>query len=130
MSAMCASTARGECVLPVDETSPAVARKFLQQATCTEHASHVLDDAVLLVSELVTNSVVHGGPPIVVAVDCDSSKGLQVRVRDGNSTLPRPRDASVWEEGGRGLTLLEMLSTDWGVDKEPDEGKQVWFVLR
>ena len=127
---MCASTARGVCELPVDETSPAVARQFLQQATCPEHASHVLDDAVLLVSELVTNSVLHGGPPILVAVDCDSSKGLQVRVRDGSRQLPKPRDATVWEEGGRGLTLLEMLSVDWGVEVEPDDGKQVWFVLR
>ena len=85
---------------------------------------------MLLVSEVVTNSVVHGGPPIVVAVDCDNSSGLQVRVRDGSRTLPEPRDAEVWEESGRGLGLVEMLSDDWGVEPEPGDGKQVWFVLR
>ena len=127
---MCTSTARGECELPLDETSPARARQFLRRATCPEHASHVVEDAVLLVSEVVTNSVVYGGPPIVVAVDCDTSSGLQVRVRDGSRVMPRPRDAEVWEEGGRGLSLVEMLSDDWGVETEPGDGKQVWFVLR
>ncbi len=127
---MCRSTARGECELPLEETSPARAREFLRRATCPEHASHVLEDAVLLVSEVVTNAVVPGGPPIVVAVDCDSSSGLQVRVRDGSRVMPSPRDAEVWEEGGRGLSLVNMLSDDWGVETEPGDGKQVWFVLR
>jgi anti-sigma regulatory factor (Ser/Thr protein kinase) len=127
---MCASTARGECELPLEESSPALARQFLRRATCPEHASHVLEDAVLLVSEVVTNAVVHGGPPIVVAVDCDSTSGLQVRVRDGNRALPTRRDPDVWEESGRGLSLVEMLSDGWGVETEPGDGKQVWFVLR
>jgi anti-sigma regulatory factor (Ser/Thr protein kinase) len=127
---MCTSTARGEYELPLDETAPAMARQFLRRATCPEHASHVVEDAVLLVSEVVTNSVVHGGPPIVVAVDCDSSSGLQVRVRDGSRAMPSPRDPEVWEESGRGLSLVEMLSDDWGVEAEPGDGKQVWFVLR
>jgi anti-sigma regulatory factor (Ser/Thr protein kinase) len=127
---MCASTARGECELPKDTNSPAAARRFLRQATCPEHAGHVLEDAVLLVSEVVTNSVVHGGPPIVVAVDCDSTEGLQVRVRDGSRELPKPRVAESTDESGRGLGLLELLSDDWGVETEPGDGKQVWFVLR
>ena len=127
---MCASTARGECELPLDETSPRVAREFLRRATCLEHAGHVLEDAVLLVSEVVTNSVVYGGPPIVIAVDCDTTTGLQVRVRDGSKKLPEPRDGGLMEEGGRGLSLLDTLSDEWGVEVEPDDGKQVWFVLR
>lgn len=127
---MCSSTARSECELPLEETSPALAREFLRRSTCAEHAGHVLEDAVLLVSEVVTNSVVHGGPPIVVAVDCESTTGLKVRVRDGNRDLPKPRETDVWAEGGRGLGLVERLSDDWGVDPEPGDGKQVWFVLR
>ena len=127
---MCVSTARAELQLPQHETSPAAARQFLRRATCPEHAGHVVEDAVLLVSEVVTNSVVHGGPPIVVAVDCGSSDGLQVRVRDGSRELPLPRDARSTDESGRGLSLLEMLSDDWGVETEPGDGKQVWFVLR
>lgn len=45
-----------------------------------------LDDALLLITKLVTNAVLHGGPTIVLSVDCDGG-GLQVRVRDG----PPPR---------------------------------------
>ena len=83
---------------------------------------------MLLVSELVTNSVLHGGPPVVVAVDC-TEEALQVRVRDGSSELPEPRVASQADENGRGMALVATMSADWGVDPEPD-GKHVWFVIR
>jgi anti-sigma regulatory factor (Ser/Thr protein kinase) len=79
---VCQATARAELLLPVDSTSPSVARRFLQRSGCRAHGLEMLDDALLLISELVTNSVLHGGPPIVLAVDCDGD-GLHVRVRDG-----------------------------------------------
>ena len=50
---------------------PAAARRFAERSGCREHGLEMLDDALLLISELVTNSVLHGGPPIVLAVDCD-----------------------------------------------------------
>jgi anti-sigma regulatory factor (Ser/Thr protein kinase) len=104
------------------------AREFLRAASCVSHHSEVVEDAVLLVSELVTNSVVHGGPPVIVAVECDGD-ALQVRVRDGSPVLPARRSAGQGEEGGRGLALVDTMSADWGVDPQPD-GKHVWFVLR
>ena len=125
---MCQATPRAEQRLPLSPEAPARARQFLRAATCTTHHSSVVEDAVLLVSELVTNSVRHGGPPVVVAVDCDGA-ALQVRVRDGSPALPTPREALVSEENGRGLALVRSLSADWGVDPEPD-GKHVWFVLK
>ena len=124
---MCQTTPRAEVELPVSREAPALAREFLRGSTCAEHHSEVVDDAVLLVSELVTNSVLHGGPPVVVAVDCDEAT-LQVRVRDGNRTLPAPRDAETGDENGRGLALVAEMSADWGVDTEED-GKHVWFVI-
>jgi hypothetical protein len=54
---MCQSTPRAELELPVSREAPALAREFLRGSTCAEHHSAVVDDAVLLVSELVTNSV-------------------------------------------------------------------------
>ena len=125
---MCQSTPRAELELPVAREAPALAREFLRGSTCTEHHSAVVDDAVLLVSELVTNSVLHGGPPLVVAVDCDEAT-LQVRVRDGSPALPAPRNAAQGDENGRGLALVAEMSADWGVDTEKD-GKHVWFVIR
>lgn len=126
---MCGATERAELDLPLSLHSPAAARQFLRDATCPEHSpARVLDDAVLLVSELVTNSVLYGGPPIVVAVDCHES-AMQVRVRDGAPGLPVPGDPGPDDENGRGLALMEMLSEDWGVDAEP-AGKYVWFRVR
>ena len=101
---MCQSTPRAELELPVSREAPALAREFLRGSTCAEHHSEVVDDAVLLVSELVTNSVLHGGPPVVVAVDCDEDT-LQVRVRDGSPAPPAPRNAAHGDENGRGLAL-------------------------
>jgi anti-sigma regulatory factor (Ser/Thr protein kinase) len=124
---MCQTTPRSEVELPVSREAPALAREFLRGSTCAEHHSEVVDDAVLLVSELVTNSVLHGGPPVVVAVDCDEAT-LQVRVRDGSSSLPAPREAASGDENGRGLALVAEMSADWGVDTEED-GKHVWFVI-
>jgi anti-sigma regulatory factor (Ser/Thr protein kinase) len=125
---MCQTTPRAERELPVSPEAPALARRFLRGASCSAHHSAVLDDAVLLVSELVTNSVLHGGPPVVVAVDCDGDT-LQVRVRDGSRDLPTPRAADVGDEDGRGLALVQAMSSAWGIDPVPD-GKHVWFVLR
>jgi anti-sigma regulatory factor (Ser/Thr protein kinase) len=125
---MCEDTPRAEQWLPMSDEAPALARQFLRSASCATHHSAVVEDAVLLVSELVTNSLQHGGPPLVVAVDCDDET-LQVRVRDGSSTRPTPRDAAHADERGRGLALVSTLSADWGVDPDAD-GKHVWFKLR
>lgn len=125
---MCQTTPRAERELPVSPEAPALARDFLRAATCSVHHGHVLDDAVLLVSELVTNSVLHGGPPVIVAVECDGD-ALQVKVRDGSPAMPIPRDARPGAENGRGLELVKTISAAWGVDPVPD-GKNVWFVIR
>jgi anti-sigma regulatory factor (Ser/Thr protein kinase) len=129
---MCSVTARAELVLPMSSESPAAARAFARRSGCPAHALEVLEDALLLISELVTNSVLHGGPPIVLAIECDG-EALNVRVRDGAADLPVPRVAGADDESGRGLTLVELLTDTWGVEPVSDEhgaGKQVWFQLR
>src|SRR5947207_11268377 len=69
-------------MLPNAPTSARAARQFLQDASCAEHMAWVLDDAQLLVSELVGNAIRHGLPPIEVAVRCVGEAFLEVRVRD------------------------------------------------
>lgn len=125
---MCSTTERAVRELPVGRRAPGEARRFLEQVGCSEHATALLEPAVLLVSELVTNAVLHGGPPLVVEVDCDEVS-LQVRVRDGGTALPVQREAGDDAESGRGMRLLEVLSDDWGVEPSAD-GKTVWFRLR
>ena len=129
---MCQATARAEVLLPMHASAPARAREFARRSGCPDHALEVLDDALLLISELVTNSVLHGGPPIVLAIDCDG-EGLHVRVRDGAPAVPVPRDAGNDAENGRGMSLVDLMSDTWGVAPVADEhgvGKEVWFELR
>jgi anti-sigma regulatory factor (Ser/Thr protein kinase) len=125
---MCQATPLAQRELPVSHQAPALARDFLRDTSCAVHHSALVDDALLLTSELVTNSVLHGGPPLVIAVECDGER-LQVRVRDGSPAVPTPHDATPSDENGRGLALVAALSDDWGVDPEPG-GKHVWFVIR
>lgn len=129
---MCDATAPAELLLPTESTSPGAARAFARMSGCTEHAVAVLDDALLLITELVTNSVLHGGPPIVLAIECDGA-GITVRVRDGDPRLPGPQDAGEDAESGRGLSLVDLMSDTWGVAPVADDhgvGKEVWFELR
>lgn len=128
---MCTATARAEVLLPRDTRSPRRAREFARQAECAEHATEVLADSLLLISELVTNSVLHGGSPIVLAVECDTDT-VRVSVRDGSVVPPQRVARGDAAESGRGMSLLELLSDAWGVEPVMDEhgvGKQVWFTL-
>ena len=129
---MCETTARAELLLPMSSTSPAAAREFARHSGCPDHALDLLDDALLLITELVTNSLRYGGPPIVLAIECDG-EGLHVRVRDGSTEPPRRTEPDLEAEGGRGLTLVELMTSTWGVEPVVDEygtGKEVWFALR
>lgn len=127
---MCAITPPARCDFPVDQRSSRHARYFLRAASCPAHQSRVLDQAQLLATELVTNAVRHGGPPVRVEVACDGSKGMTVRVSDGSEAGPVLRNAGDTDESGRGVMLVDMLSDDWGVDRSAGDGKAVWFVLR
>jgi anti-sigma regulatory factor (Ser/Thr protein kinase) len=129
---VCKLTADAERELPVSPLAPSVAREFLAAQGCAAHSASVLDDAQLLVSELVTNAVEYGGPPLVLRVRCEESEGLVVDVRDGTSAEPTVRLAEDWDEHGRGLALVQLLADSWGVrpvDDRNGDGKVVWFRI-
>ncbi len=116
-------------VLPSDATAPRVAREFLAQACCGSHEGAVVEEAQLLVSELVTNAVRYGAPPIELQVRCAGDNSLQVRVRDSEPGSPEPRTPDPDAEGGRGLLLVDLVSDAWGHEFDAD-GKTVWFALK
>ncbi|ABS01595.1 putative anti-sigma regulatory factor, serine/threonine protein kinase [Kineococcus radiotolerans SRS30216 = ATCC BAA-149] len=125
---VCDATPPRQLDLPTDERAPAHARRFLEEAVCPVHAACVLDDATLLVTELVTNSLRYGAPPLTVRVVCDGTAGLRVMVSDGDPGAPVPRTAGAEDESGRGTTLVDYISDAWGVEPHED-GKTVWFSL-
>ena len=85
------------------------------------------DDALLLLSELTTNALLHGRGPIEVRLSRDRGH-LTLEVHDGAPTLPRPSRPGADDEHGRGLLLVSLLSARWGTRPTP-EGKAVWCVL-
>ena len=84
-------------------------------------------DALLLMSEVVTNSVRHARGGRISIVVTMSAKRLLAQVKDDSPDVPLRRDAG--PAGGWGLGLLDDLSERWGVDQHPDDGKTVWFEI-
>jgi hypothetical protein len=88
----------------------------------------VVDDALLLVSELVTNGLLHARTEIELHVRAHRNS-VFIAVRDNS---PRPlelKGGDPLDPGGRGLHIVAALADRWGVHNEPD-GKIVWCELR
>jgi PAS domain S-box-containing protein len=77
----------------------------------------------LVVSELVTNAIRYGEPPIQLRLIRDHS--LICEVSDGSSTSPHLRRAHAFDEGGRGLLLVAQLTQRWG-SRQTGGGKTIW----
>lgn len=88
----------------------------------------VYDDVVLLVSEMVTNAIRYAVPPVRLEIQADE-RDVVVAVRDGSPEPPAPRPAGDEAEGGRGMHLVDVLTSDHGV-RVDEPGKAVWARLR
>ncbi|WP_405785628.1 MULTISPECIES: SpoIIE family protein phosphatase [unclassified Streptomyces] len=123
--------------LPGDEPAAGAARRFLRAALAewagygTEVTDRVADDGTLLLSELVTNAVVHAGTTVDVQLRIDTLEppsALVIEVTDHHpARVLRPDDSPPCEgsEGGRGLHLVAALSDAWGITYRRDR-KTVW----
>jgi anti-sigma regulatory factor (Ser/Thr protein kinase) len=115
--------------LPVDLAAPAMARALVREACADWSATAAQDAAALVASELVSNALQHAGGTCRVSVAVDDT-GLRVGVRDyAPGHEPRPRPVDIDRPTGRGLHLVAMLSSAWGVHRHPD-GKTAWAVIR
>jgi anti-sigma regulatory factor (Ser/Thr protein kinase) len=104
------------------------ARSFLAAALDGWDVEPALrSDAVLIVSELVTNAIMHGRPPIELRVRCTPEHVL-LEVDDGATALPRRQRPTPDDEHGRGLVLTAMIADRWGTRPLRD-GKSVWCLL-
>ncbi|HEX8769517.1 MAG TPA: ATP-binding protein [Acidimicrobiales bacterium] len=113
--------------LPADPKSVSTARRFVREALDRSDAMAFEEGAVLLVSELVTNAVLHArtGPDVTLRLNDDR---LWIGVHDDNPVTPAPKRYGPNAATGRGLQLVEQVAASWGVDKD-GSGKVVWFEL-
>ncbi|WP_037790150.1 ATP-binding SpoIIE family protein phosphatase [Streptomyces natalensis] len=90
-----------------------------------------VDSAVLMVSEMVTNVLMHTDGDALLVAEISGERGarrIRVDVADGSDELPHRRSPGELASSGRGLMLLELLAGAWGVDPRGD-GKSTWFEL-
>lgn len=111
--------------LPRDAQAPAAARQAVDDLR-DDFDADTVEDLRLLVSELVTNSVQHGGgEQVTILIDPDLGGTVRCEViDDGSGFVPRGRAGR--EVGGWGLDLVEQLADSWGVR---EGSTHVWFEL-
>ena len=123
----------GTVLLPYAPASVAVARQRLAADLIAAGIfAGAVGDAVLVVSELLSNAIRHARPlpgasvQVAWALDDDA---VEVAVSDGGArTRPMLTQATVSALGGRGLSIVEYLARTWGV-RSDDAGLTVWAVL-
>lgn len=112
--------------LSADPASAGTARRAVGAACAGTNVD--LDALMLCTSELVTNAVLHGTPPLELAVDIRDAT-VRVQVRDGSEHVAhRRRPMAADTVSGRGLTIVESLTARWGSELT-DNGKITWFEL-
>ncbi|MCH0540369.1 SpoIIE family protein phosphatase [Streptomyces sp. MUM 203J] len=127
-------TAPRRTVLSVAQAEPeriAAARHQLRELLHDWADEDQVDAAVLMVSEMVTNVLVHTDGDALLVAEAAGEHGarlLRVEVADGSDELPHRRRPGEMASSGRGLVLMEMLAHAWGVDPR-GEGKSIWFEL-
>lgn len=126
--------------LPTHRASVKIARDVVREQLCAwRQAGDLCTDAVLLVSELATNAVLHGrGGRMLCGVELLADTQLRVEVHDENREEPHgelgllpPRSPAPHAESGRGLLLVQQIADAWGVTRSTrTTGNAVWAALR
>lgn len=104
------------------------ARRFVADRLSEWQVASAVDSAVLVVSELSTNAVIHAQTSFSVHVSWNGEVVL-VQVTDGSSLEPAINRTDNGTQGGRGLVVVDAVAEQWGSIPLPD-GKTVWATLR
>ncbi len=100
----------------------AAARTFATRAI--DSTGFSAEDVALVVTELATNALRHAGSNFDVRLTCHQV--LRVEVSDASPHLPLKREIQLDVPGGRGLQIVEAVSSAWGAEPVPGMGKRVW----
>ncbi|MET7927587.1 ATP-binding SpoIIE family protein phosphatase [Streptomyces sp. NPDC005349] len=109
--------------LPSDPAAVSGARGFASDVLTAWGLEELTFTTELVVSELVTNAIRYGKPPVQLRLILEST--LTCEVSDLSSTAPHLRRARTFDEGGRGLLLVAQLTERWGA-RHTREGKVIW----
>jgi serine/threonine-protein kinase RsbW len=109
-----------------EPASAAFVRRYVRESLDTMHLFS--EEAVFLANELATNAIVHAGGEFVVEVSI-KDETCRIGVIDHAQGRPRMGEADRQATSGRGLALVEALSTSWGVEDLAD-GKAIWCDVR
>ena len=110
--------------LPPDSSAPRMARALVRERVPSAPA---IGDLLLCVSEVVTNAVLHGRsrPRLTMAI---AGPSVRVEVYDADPTMPTRQSPTAETPTGRGLLLLDRLTSGWGAERA-GSGKVVWFTI-
>lgn len=128
VTAPAAETRKASLAVPAEATGVSAARHFLRDHATAWGHEDVLDEAMLVVSELVTNAMTHAGTACTLRLRSTPSF-LRIEVVDGGRGSPDLHLASSDDEHGRGLLLVAAMSVAWGVEAATGGGKVVWAEL-
>lgn len=124
-----AGTREARLVLPADARAVRAARDYLRTVLADWNLVQTQDTAELVVSELVTNALLHTGSGPALTLRHDTADAvLTVGVEDSSTQHPQPRDAADEATGGRGLQIVQLVARRWWVAPHGD-GKTVWADL-
>jgi anti-sigma regulatory factor (Ser/Thr protein kinase) len=106
------------------------ARAFVRETLDRWGETSVVNDALLVTSELFTNAVLHGSGRIDVYVTLDPEALRIAVVDDGRRTLDRwPRRGVTPTHGGRGLRIVDAVASTWGNNLDPAGRTRVWAEM-
>jgi anti-sigma regulatory factor (Ser/Thr protein kinase) len=112
-----------------DQPQLAELRREVRSALTPRLRPTELDDVLLVLTELVTNTYCHTDDPIWAEIALTDA-GVLVEVSDGDTADLRLQPPSAVRPDGRGLALVSALADDWGVESSQDgHGKTVWALL-
>jgi anti-sigma regulatory factor (Ser/Thr protein kinase) len=114
--------------LECDQSSPAIASSRVVAFVEPRASERLVTNLSLLVNEVVTNAVVHGGSSIYLEIYVFAAYAVRVEVFDASFDLPEMQSLLPDGQSGRGLHLVDALANKWGARRRAD-GKVVWFEL-
>ena len=118
-------------VLPGHRQSVAVGRHWVVRTTAERGVGGMANQVLeLLSSELLSNAVLHGAGGHAIGVEVKhTTAAVRVAVSDNGDHTPVVLDQDLAAVNGRGMAIVEAMSSRWGIEPRDEGGKTVWFEL-